>query len=209
MTGVARGGSRGGESGGRESGGEENGDEVGSRGGEGGTASPLPPGEPDFGVADPHALLLGHLDYCRGTLLRKLDGLSEEELRRSRVPSGWSPLELVRHLTYVERRWLVWGFEAEQVPDPWGDADEDDRWRVPEGMTSEEVVGAFREQCERSRAIVRAARPQDRARVGGRSPAEERAPALAWILFHLLQEYARHVGQLDVVRELADGETGE
>jgi uncharacterized damage-inducible protein DinB len=182
---------------------------TGEGGGASGVVPPLPPGEPDTTVTDPHALLLGHLDYCRGTLLRKLDGLPEEELRHSRVPSGWAPLELVRHLTYVERRWLVWGFEAEQVPDPWGDADEHDRWPVPEGMTTEEVLGAFRTQCERSRAIVRAAQPQARARVGGRFRTEDEAPALAWILFHLLQEYARHVGQLDVVRELADGETGE
>ena len=82
---------------------------------------PLPPGEPDPSVADPHVLLRGYLDYYRETLLRKIDGLSEGELRGSRVPSGWSPLELVRHLTYVERRWLCWGFEAEQIPDPWGD----------------------------------------------------------------------------------------
>ena len=76
-------------------------------------------------------------------------------------------------------------------------------------MTSEQVLGEFREQCERSRAIVRAAQPQARARVGGRFRTDDEAPALTWILFHLLQEYARHVGQLDVARELADGQTGE
>jgi Protein of unknown function (DUF664) len=69
----------------------------------------LPPGEPDPSVADPHVLLRGYLDLYRETLLRKLDGLSEKEVRTSRLPSGWSPLELVRHLTYVERRWLCWG----------------------------------------------------------------------------------------------------
>jgi uncharacterized damage-inducible protein DinB len=170
---------------------------------------PLPPGEPDPSVADPHALLRGYLDYYRDTLLRKIDGLSEEDLRSSRVPSGWSPLELVRHLTYVERRWLSWGFEAERVPDPWGDTGGDDRWRVPDGVTVTDVVDAFRAQCDRSREIVREARPDAHARLGGRFPTEDEAPSLAWILFHLLQEYARHVGQLDVARELADGATGE
>ncbi|HWM36454.1 MAG TPA: DinB family protein [Streptomyces sp.] len=170
---------------------------------------PLPPGEPEPSVADPHVLLRGYLDYYRETLLRKIDGLSERELRGSRLPSGWSPLELVRHLTYVERRWLCWGFEAEKIPDPWGDRGGDERWRVPDGVTVSDTVAAFRAQCDRSREIVRDARLDAHARLGGRFPTEEEAPSLAWILFHLLQEYARHVGQLDVARELADGATGE
>lgn len=175
-----------------------------------GSAAPaLPPGQPDPSLADPYALLIGYLDHYRETVARKLDGLPEEELRRSRLPSGWSPLELVRHLTYVERRWLCWGFEAEPVPEPWGDQDDAGRWRVPEMATVGDVLAAFRTQCARSREVVRAARPDARARVGGRFPTQDEAPTLAWILFHLLQEYARHVGQLDVARELADGATGE
>ncbi|NLU66047.1 DinB family protein [Streptomyces sp. HNM0574] len=153
----------------------------------------------------------GHLDYYRGAVLRKLEGLSEAELRGSRVPSGWSPLTLVRHLTYMERRWLVWGFEGEQVSDPWGDQDASGEWYVPEGVGVEEVLAAFREQAERSRRIVAAVLDPSlaRARLGGRFGSEGEAPALSWILFHVLQEYARHVGQLDVSRELADGATGE
>ncbi len=51
-----------------------------------------------------------YLDYFRSVLVEKLQGLVEENLRGSRLPSGWTPLQLVKHLTYVERRWLVWGF---------------------------------------------------------------------------------------------------
>ncbi|MGW7514028.1 DinB family protein [Streptomyces sp. NPDC054796] len=173
---------------------------------------PLPPGEPEPTVADPHALLSGYLDYHRAALLRKLDGLSEDELRGSRLPSGWAPLELLRHLTYVERRWLSWGFAAEPVPDPWGDhagGEADGRWYVPEGTATEEVFTAFHEQCARSRSVVAGVPLGTRARTGGRFPDGERAPSLAWILFHLLQEYGRHLGHLDVARELADGSTGE
>ena len=171
----------------------------------------LPPGEPDPSTAGPASLLTGYLDYCRQTLLRKLDGLSEDELRRSRLPSGWTPLDLVRHLTYVERRWLCWGFAAEPVPDPWGDDGEDGRWHVPANATVEEVLADFRAQCARSRDIVRGVKLEERARTGGRFPADGAAepPTLGWILCHLLQEHARHLGQLDVVRELADGTTGE
>lgn len=173
---------------------------------------PLPEGEPAPELTDPHTLLEGYLDHYRRTLLRKIAQLSEEELRVSRLPSGWTPLELVRHLQHVEQRWLVWGFMAEQVAEPWGDQDPSsgaDRWCVPEGTGTREVIEAFERQCERSRRVTAGAELGRRAAVGGRFATFEQAPSLAWILFHLLQEYARHVGQLDVVVELAGGGTGE
>lgn len=178
--------------------------------GAGGAA--LPPGEPEQSVGDLRELLEGQLDYCRGAVLRKFGELPQTELRRTRLPSGWTPLELLHHLTHVERRWLVWGFQGEQVPEPWADADADDRWRVPEGMTAEEVVTGFREQAERSRKIASGADLGTRACAGGRFPAGPGAaepPTLGWILFHLLQEYARHAGHLDIATELADGPRGE
>jgi len=96
----------------------------------------------------------------------KLAGLPAGELRTSRLPSGWTPIELLKHLTYVEMRWLEWGFEGADVADPWGDQP-GDRWDGADPATLERV------------------------------------------LFHLVQEYARHVGHLDVVSELAGGVTGE
>ncbi|AXK31386.1 DinB family protein [Streptomyces armeniacus] len=165
--------------------------------------------EPARTVSDPHELLAGQLEFHRDTLLWKLAGLPESELRASRVASGWTPLELVWHLVHVERRWLCWGFRAERVPDPWGDDGPDGRWQVPEGMTTGEVLERFAAQRDRSRAIIREASLLDRAAVGGRFGTPEEAPTLGWILCHLLQEYARHVGQLDIVRELADGAVGE
>ncbi|MBQ1120305.1 DUF664 domain-containing protein [Streptomyces sp. A73] len=173
---------------------------------------PLPESEPAPTVADPHELLEGYLDHYRRTLLRKAAALSEEDLRSTQLPSGWTPLELIRHLQYVEQRWLNWGFAAEQVSDPWGDrrsGDVRDRWHVPEEMSTQQVLDAFHAQCDRSRQVTAAARLEERAAVGGRFPTEEEAPTLAWILFHVLQEYARHVGQLDVAVELAGGGTGE
>ncbi|KOG88389.1 DinB family protein [Streptomyces varsoviensis] len=173
---------------------------------------PLPPaGEPPHTLGDLRELADTYLDYYRAALLRKLDGLDETELRTSRVPSGWTPLELVRHLTRVEARWFRWGFEGEAMPPEraWGDRGPDGRWQVPEGETAESVRAAFTAQCERSREIASGVPSGQRARTGGRFATEEDAPTLGWILFHVLQEYARHVGQLDVVRELADGATGE
>lgn len=165
--------------------------------------------EPPPSRADPAELLAAYLDYYRSVILRKLDGLSDKQLRTSRLPSGWTPLELLKHLAYMERRWLRWGFAAEPVPRPWADSgdDPDGPWRVEPGESASAIRAFFLEQTEVSRRIVAAARLGDVARTGGRFDRDP--PALSWILFHVLQEYARHAGHLDIVRELADGSVGE
>lgn len=160
-------------------------------------------------MSDPAELLAAYLDFYRDAVLRKLDGLSERQLHSSVLPSGWTPLELVKHLAYVERRWLRWGFAGEPVTEPWGDDGPDGRWHVAGDESVEDVTAFFLEQCRRSRAIVAAARLTDVASDGGRFTPPSARPALGRILFHLVQEYARHVGQLDVVRELIDGAVGE
>ncbi|CCH31463.1 hypothetical protein BN6_41750 [Saccharothrix espanaensis DSM 44229] len=165
------------------------------------------PHEPATDLADPARLVVEYLDFYRDTLLRKLDGMSEHDLRTSRVPSGWTPLALVKHLAYVELRWLRWCFAGEEVEHPRGNPDvRDAEWVLEEGDTFETVTAFYREQCERSRKIAAAADLADVA-VSWEADAIPR-PTLAWILFHLVQEYARHLGQLDVVRELSDGVVG-
>ncbi|WP_052865319.1 DinB family protein [Streptomyces niger] len=166
--------------------------------------------EPADTLTDPHELLLGYLDYYRDALLRKLDGMSERDLRTSRLPSGWTPLAMLKHLAFVERRWLRWGFAGEQVDPVWGETDpETGRWTVSADESPEEIKKLFLDECARSRTIAAGARLHETARSGGGFNPPDHHPTLSWILFHLLQEYARHVGQLDVVRELADGATGE
>ena len=166
--------------------------------------------EPSDRLSDPAELLDAYLDFYRSTLLRKLDGLSDEALRSSVLPSGWTPLELLKHLTYVELRWLEWGFEARAVEEPWGDQDPDSgAWVVGPDEDLALLRARFLDRCERSRAIVAGAGLLDAGGVGGRFETAETAPHLSWILFHLLQEYARHVGHLDVVCELLDGGVGE
>ncbi|MGW6404776.1 DinB family protein [Streptomyces sp. NPDC055134] len=173
-------------------------------------ASSEPAVEPPDNLTDPRELVLAYLDYYRAALLRKLDGMSEEDLRNSRLPSGWAPLALLKHLAFVERRWFRWGFAAEQVDPVWGDEDPDTRkWQVGAEESTEEIRALFLDECARSRKIVAGAELQELARSGGGFNPPDHHPALVWILFHMLQEYARHVGQLDVVRELADGVTGE
>ncbi|NDL59167.1 DinB family protein [Phytoactinopolyspora mesophila] len=164
--------------------------------------------EPPHTLTDPKELLLGYLDYYRLAVERKLDGLSDAELRSSRLPSGWTPLELVNHLVHMERRWLCWGFSAENVDGPWDDHD-DGRWVVPREATAEQLVAVLHAGGERTRRIVESAGLSDRAGLGGRFRTAEECPTLIWTLFHVLQEYARHAGHLDIARELADGALGE
>jgi uncharacterized damage-inducible protein DinB len=152
-------------------------------------------------------VFLGYLDYFRSVVVAKLDGLSDGELRTSRLPSGWAPLELLHHLIHVERRWLVWGFEGEPVADPWAD-ERDARWYVPPDVTFADLVAALQDQAVRTRAIVDAHDLPDVGQPGERWRGAPPA-TLERVLFHLVQEYARHAGHLDVVRELLDGRTGE
>jgi uncharacterized damage-inducible protein DinB len=170
--------------------------------------SPVLP-EPSKTLAGTEELLAGYLDFYRSEVLRKLDGLSEAELRSSRLPSGWTPLQLLKHLAYMERRWLQWSFAGTDIPEPFGDRGPGDRspeerWLVAEDETAAQIRAFFDEQAARTREIAAAAQLSDRAAPSQRY---DEVPTLNWILFHVLQEYARHAGHLDIVRELADGQT--
>lgn len=157
---------------------------------------------------DLRGLLLDYLDYYRAVITAKLDGLGPDELVSTTVPSGWTPAGLVNHLVQVERRWLVWGFLAEPVDDPWRDATPSGGWVALE-TRYDELEKTLLDAGRRTRAIVEAHDLTETAEVGGRFPDHESAPQLQWILLHLLQEYARHAGHLDIARELLDGHVGE
>lgn len=152
-------------------------------------------------------VLLRYLDYFRSVLADKLDGLPDDELRRSRLPSGWAPIELLKHLTYVEMRWLEWGFEGKSVDAPWADS-RDGRWYVAPDETLPQLLDALNRQAATSRAVVGSHDLADVGRPGERWDGAE-PPSLERVLLHLLQEYARHAGHIDVVRELVDGRVGE
>ncbi|MFC7547805.1 DUF664 domain-containing protein [Plantactinospora sp. GCM10030261] len=169
------------------------------------TTVPFPaPTEP---AADRTEVFLRYLDYFRESLVAKVSGLPERELRDSRLPTGWTPLELLKHLRYVELRWIEWGFEGRDVDDPWGDR-QGDRWHVDPSEDLGDLVAALRAQGAHTSAVTTAA---DLAAIGAPGPrwAGAEPASLERVLFHLIQEYARHLGHLDIVAELAGGPTGE
>ncbi|GAA4794912.1 DinB family protein [Actinomycetospora chlora] len=152
-------------------------------------------------------VLLGYLDYFRERAIEKLGELPSDEVARSRLPTGWSPLELLHHLRHVERRWLEWGFLGLAVDDPWADSHHG-RWFVPDDLGPDAVVAALRAQGEHTRAVVADHALDEVGRPGPRWNGA--APAtLERVLLHLVQEYARHLGHLDVVVELSTDGAGQ
>jgi len=167
--------------------------------------TPFP--SPTVSRASRAEVFTSYLDYFRHRLISKLSSLPPEALRTSMLPSGWAPIELLKHLRYVERRWLEWGFEGRKVADPWGDQ-QDGRWYVGSDESLPALIAALQAQAAVTATIVAG---HDLAETG--QPGERwdgAAPAsLERVLFHLVQEYARHVGHLDVISELAGGPVGE
>jgi len=152
-------------------------------------------------------VFLRYLDYFRSRLAAKLRTLPAAELRAAAVPSGWTPLELLKHLRYVELRWLEWGFEGRPVDDPWAD-EQDGRWHVGPDETLASLLAGLQDQAARTRAIVGAHDLAEAGQPGDRWDGAD-PPTLERVLFHLLQEYARHLGHLDIVIELVTGDSGE
>ena len=154
------------------------------------------------------ALWPAYLAFYRDQVIDGVLGLTPERQRTSTVPSGWSPIELLSHLLHMEQRWFVGGFLGEQVDDVWGDWTVDNpwaegaggRWHVPADVTAESLAVRLRALGRRTAEILAEHPAEAVAADGDRFDGD---PAtLGWICFHVLQEYARHAGHLDVAIEL-------
>jgi uncharacterized damage-inducible protein DinB len=160
--------------------------------------------------AGERATLEGFMDYYRDTVLWKVSGMSDQDLKKVIVPSGWSALGMVKHLAYVERNWFRVRLAGEKdLPVPWSEADPDADFRVEPDETAEQILQFYRDECARSRAIAAGATLEDLASEWPADRPPERRPNLRWIYVHMIEETARHAGHLDVVRELIDGATGD
>lgn len=158
--------------------------------------------EPPFS-APPKEMVEAFLDYLRATLLWKVEGLSDEELRRPFPPSSMTLLGMIKHIAYVERWWFQIVFAGEELPLPWTDNDPDADWRVEPDESAAAIIAFYKREIERSRAIVASASWDDPAK------RPEMDQTLGWILTHMVEETARHCGHADLFREQIDGATGE
>jgi uncharacterized damage-inducible protein DinB len=153
---------------------------------------------------DEKALLVAFLDFQRDTVLWKISGLTTAQAREPRTPSGMSLLGLVKHLAYVERNWFQARFLARTVLIPWRSGDPDGDFRVEADDTLEAVIAFYRAEVAESRRIVAAAESLETVARNA-----DRPVSLRWILIHMIEETARHVGHADLMREATDGATGE
>ena len=151
-------------------------------------------------------MLSAWLDLQRATLEMKCDGLSDEQLREQAIPpSSLSLLGLVRHMAEVERNWFRPVLGGEEMATIW--APDMDREAAFRDVATADVAEAFRlwrAECDHARALVAKA-PSFDVR-GFRSSGYV---SLRWVMTHMIEEYARHNGHADLIRERLDGSTGE
>ena len=154
-------------------------------------------------------MLLAWLEYHRATLLQKCGGLSPEQLcRRSCMPSTLTLIGLVRHMAEVERNWFLVHYEGRTDPggiyytdaDPDGDFDN----VTPETVDADFVV--YQRECAQARRVVEVMPNLEQVGAGKH---RHGSFSLRWILIHMIEEYARHNGHADLLRERIDGVTGE
>jgi uncharacterized damage-inducible protein DinB len=154
---------------------------------------------------DERSTLLAFLEWQRETLERKCEGLDADQLRtRSAPPSSLSLLGLVRHMADVERGWFRRTLAGEEVGDIYStEDDEDGDFDNVDTADVDEAFATWRDECARADEIVsrRALEATGFQRTG-------REVSMRWILNHMIEEYSRHNGHADLIRERIDGATG-
>jgi uncharacterized damage-inducible protein DinB len=162
------------------------------------------------------ATLLGFLAYQRATLAWKCRGLDDKQLRVARPPSSVTLGGLLKHMAYVEDYWFCEVVSGEPTPEPWAsadtEADPDWDWTSAADDSGHDLRALWAERVGRADAVVQARLGQgdDAALAEAHSAwgGQGRA-SLRWVLVHMIEEYARHNGHADLIRESIDGETGE
>jgi uncharacterized damage-inducible protein DinB len=157
------------------------------------------------------ALLTGFLDYYRGVMVRKAQGLTREQLALRLGPSDLTLGGLIKHLAFAEDIWFDHRLVGNERGEPWASVDweADPDWEL-HSAADDEPAAIFRlydEACARSRAAVADVGDLDALtkfpnRRGG-------IFSMRWVLIHMIEETARHAGHADLIRESIDGSTGD
>lgn len=138
------------------------------------------------------------LDYLRECMVAKADGLGDDDLRRSSVPSGTSLLGLLKHLTMAETLWFQHVFAGTDTVVPASD--------LEAGDTPASVIAGYQQAGATAKEVV--ATCDDLDQLGARKGTRPHRLSLRWILVHMIEETARHAGHADILREQIDGRTG-
>jgi uncharacterized damage-inducible protein DinB len=165
-------------------------------------------------AADEIASLLGFLDYQRATLAWKCGGLDAAGVKATVGVSSMTLGGMLKHLAVVEDHWFSRRLHGRGRRPPWDtvdwESDPDWDWHSAASDSPEELFSLWRDAVARSRVLVAEALADG----GLEQPARHgwpdgRSPSLRWILLHMIEEYARHNGHADLIRESVDGLTGE
>lgn len=163
---------------------------------------------PPIRTGNEREMLTAMLDWYREGVVRKVDGVAAHHASATPLRSATSISGLVKHLALVEDSWFSERFAGEPSLEPWAgvdwEADPDWEFRTARDEPLADVVSLYEAACARSRAITEAHELDDLAVRNQRGDF-----TLRWVLVHLLEETARHLGHLDLLREHLDGTTGE
>jgi uncharacterized damage-inducible protein DinB len=146
------------------------------------------------------------LTFLRITAVNKIAGLHPARAGATPLPTSpfLSLTGVVKHLTAVERFWLSIVGGGSDLPSLWED-DVNAEWRLTERDTPATAVAAYRAEWAHAERALAGSAASDAAKV----TVQGADRTVRWLLSHVIQETARHVGHMDILREMADGERGE
>jgi len=160
--------------------------------------------------ADERTTLTEMLDYYRAVLMRKAHGLDQVQLNAAVAPSELTIAGVLLHMALVEDSWFHHRFRGNDEVEPWASIpwDQDHDWEFHDAhrWDGHGLLSQFHESVERSRKAVESAGSFDQIAVLSRNDGTRWN--LRWIMVHMIEEYARHCGHLDLIRESIDGTTG-
>ena len=164
---------------------------------------------------DELATLTGFLEFQRATLAWKTAGLAAEQFNQTAAKSSMTLGGMLKHLAYVEQQWFHVVLHDREPLEPWASvdwkADYDWDWHSAADDTPEQLLALWQDEVDRSRKAVEEA--LENGDLGQLSKRPQRRngphPSLRWILTHMVEEYSRHNGHADLIREAIDGQTGE
>jgi len=149
--------------------------------------------------ADEAAMARAWLTHLRASAIYKLDDIDDHQLRWRPAPTANSLGQIVVHLGYAERLWVRAIFAGEPMDMGWRTR----MFELPDGWSAADVIGFYRTETAAADAVLDRATSFDLASSGDLRPT-----TLRWVVGHLIEETARHVGHMDITRELLDGRTG-